>query len=67
MAFESRNAQAQIFILYINFKCPTSDNYEKCFKCDNLKRGCSSNGRAFASHAKGTGIDAPLLQIRWIL
>ena len=26
------------------------------------KRGCSSNGRALASHARGKGIDAPLLQ-----
>ena len=26
------------------------------------KRGCSSNGRGLASHARGKGIDAPLLQ-----
>ena len=25
-------------------------------------RGTSSNGRALASHARGTGIDAPVLQ-----
>ena len=25
-------------------------------------RGSSSNGRALASHARGTGIDAPVLQ-----
>ena len=29
-------------------------------------KGCSSNGRALASHARGIGIDTPLLQLYFL-
>ena len=33
------------------------------YKGNKSKRGCSSDGRAFASHARGKGIDTPHLHI----
>ena len=39
------------------------------FKCYSflVHRGTSSNGRALASHARGTGIDAPVLHFSFLV
>ena len=37
-------------------------DWNKIFLDSSKLWGCSSNGRALALHARGTGIDAPLLQ-----
>ena len=37
-------------------------DWKKSFLDISKLRGCSSNGRALAWHARGTGIDAPQLQ-----
>ena len=40
---------------------------DRCPKADAVRRGTSSDGRALALHARGTGIDTPVLQKWWIV
>jgi hypothetical protein len=44
---------------------PSNSKQADCFISISIgfQRGCSSNGRALAQHARGTGIDAQLLHI----
>ena len=44
-----------------NFNLMFAD-WNKGFLDSSKRWGCSSNGRALALHARGTGIDAPHLQ-----
>ena len=50
------NTIKKLYLIYI------SKNGVNCTRVVYVKRECSSNGRALASHARGKGIDAPLFQ-----
>ena len=61
------NPRWRVFYIFIFSPYISPTLTQRSSTCFLLRRGCSSYGRAFALHARGTGIDTPHLHFNFFL